>query len=118
MQGQQIHVISADYLVSLHTMLEHLTDRVEQIGTTLEHISVPAQIQRPPAPDTFEVSLSFLAAATGISKSTVERRIADSKLPKPQVNPDNGYRYWFRSALPKHLHTQIDAHYEAAKSSK
>lgn len=118
MQSQQIPVITSDYLVSLHTMLENLTTRVEQIGTTLENIAVPAPSQIPPAPDRFEVSLSFLAAATGTSKSTVERRIANGKLPKPQVNADNGYRYWFKSALPKSLHAQINAHYEAAKASR
>lgn len=118
MQNQQIPVITSDYLVNLHTMLENLTTRVEQIGSTLENIAVPTPSQIPPAPDRFEVSLSFLAAAMGMSKSTVERRIASGKLPKPQVNADNGYRYWFKSALPKDLHTRIDEHYEATRASK
>lgn len=118
MQGQQIPVITSDYLVSLHTMLENLTTKVEKIGTTLENITVPTPSQVSPAPATFEVSLSFLAAATGMSKSTVERRIANGKLPKPQVNADNGYRYWFKSALPKNLHIRIDEHYESTRASK
>ena len=118
MKSQQIPVITSDYLVNLHTMLENLTTRVEQIGTTLENIAVPATSQIPPAPATFEVSLSFLATATGMSKSTVERRIANGKLPKPQVNADNGYRYWFKSALPKDLHTRIDEHYETTRASR
>ncbi|MDL2279843.1 hypothetical protein LJC15_04175 [Desulfovibrio sp. OttesenSCG-928-G11] len=118
MQGQQIPVITTDYLANLHTMLEQLTIGVDQIKTKLENITVPAQPQITPAPVQFEVSLSFLAAATGTSKSTVERRIANGKLPKPQVNADNGYRYWIKSALPKSLHAQIDAHYDATRASK
>lgn len=119
MSQQQIPVITSDYIVNLHTMLEQLTAKVEQIDTKLENIAVPAHTQIPPAPDRFEVSLSFLAAATGQSKSTIERRIADKKLPMPQVNPDNRYRYWFKSDLPKSLHAQIDAHYfESTKASK
>lgn len=119
MSQQQIPVITADYLMHMHSMLEKLNTRVEQIGTTLENIAVPVVSQIPPAPDRFEVSLSFLAAATGISKSTIERRITDKKLPMPKVNPDNRYRYWFKSDLPKKLHAQIDAHYfESTKASK
>lgn len=118
MQAPQIPVITTDYLANLHTMLEHLTVKVEQIGTTLENIAVPAPAQTTPAPARFEVSLSFLAAAMGTSKSTIERRIAGGKLPKPQVTPDNGYRYWFKSDLPKSLHEQIDAHYESTKASR
>ena len=119
MSQQQILVITPDHIMNLHNMLEQLTEKVEKIDTKLEGIVVPASSQVPPAPDKFEVSLSFLAAATGASKSTIERRIADKKLPKPQVNPDNRYRYWFRSDLPKSLHAQIDAHYfESTKASK
>lgn len=118
MQPQQIPVITSDYLTNLHSMLEHLTARVEQIGTTLENIAVPATVQTTPAPAKFEISLSFLAAATGMSKSTIERRIADKTLPKPQVTPSNGYRYWYKSDLPKNLHEQIDAHYQSARASR
>lgn len=119
MQGQQIPVITSDYLMNLHTMLENLTTRVEQIGSTLENIAVPATVQIPPAPAKFEVSLAFLAAATGQSKSTIERRISGGKLPKPKANPDNGYRYWFKSDLPQNLYEQIDAlYYESTKESK
>lgn len=118
MQSQQLPVITADYLVNLYTMLEYLTAKVEQIGTMLENITVPATPETRTAPAWFAVSLSFLAAATGTSKSTLERRIAADKLPKPRTNPDNGYRFWFRSDLPKNLHPQIDKHYETAKASR
>lgn len=119
MQNQQIPIITSDYLMNLHTMLKNLTVRVEQIGTTLESITVPVQEQITPAPARFEVSLSFLAVATRTSKSTIERRIAANRLPKPQVNPDNGYRYWLKSDLPKDLHSKIDAHYsESARASR
>jgi len=119
MQNQQIPVITQDYIVSLHTMLEQLTVQVERIGATLENITVPVSQATKPAPDNFEVSLSYLAAATGISKSTVERRIADSKLPKPRTNPDNGYRYWLKSNLPQNLRSKIDERYsESAKASR
>ena len=118
MHQQQIPVITSDYIINLHTMLEHLTVKVEKIGTTLENIAVPASGPTQPAPARFEVSLSFLAAAIGASKSTIERRIAEKKLPKPQVNPDNRYRYWFKSDLPQNLHQQIDHHYESTKASK
>ena len=116
MQSQQIPVITADYLVNLYTMLEYLTVKVEQIGTKLENITVPAVPETRAAPAWFEVSLSFLAAATGTSKSTLERRITAGKLPKPIRNPDNGYRFWFRSDLPTNLHPQIDSHYEASRA--
>ena len=119
MQNQQIPVITADYLMSLHAMLENLTVSVEQIGTKLEKIALTAPVQAPPAPATFKISLVFLAAATRTSKSTIERRIAASKLPKPQVNPDNGYRFWLKSDLPQSLHQQIDArHHETAKGPR
>ncbi|SBW05522.1 hypothetical protein KL86DPRO_20502 [uncultured delta proteobacterium] len=118
MQNRQIPVITADYLMSLLTMLEQLTAKVDRIATMLENIAVPAAAQTPPAPARLEVSLSFLAAATGTSKSTLERRIAADKLPKPRTNPDNGYRFWFRSDLPKGLHPQIDAHYDAIRASR
>jgi len=115
----QVTIITADYIVNLHSMLENLTAKVEQIGTTLESIAVPDGPQSFSAPSNFEVSLSFLAAATGTSKSTVERRIADKKLPKPHINPDNGYRYWIKLDLPKDLHSSIDVHYyELTRESK
>lgn len=118
MQSQQVPVITTDYIANLHTMLEQLTVKVDGIGTALEKIVVPATVVIGPAPDRFEVSLSFLAAAMGISKSTIERRIMDNALPNPQKNQDNGYRFWFRSDLPKHLHPQIDVHYDATRASR
>ena len=118
-QAQQIPVITFDYIVGLHTMLEQLTEKVESIGAAIENISAPVSPQTTPAPAVFEVSLSFLASAMRNSKSTIERRIAGGKLPKPRVNHHNGYRYWLKSDLPKSLHAQIDALYEpAAKASK
>ena len=99
-------------------MLETLTASVEQMGSKLESIALTAPAQTTPAPATFEISLSFLAAATGTSKSTLERRITADRLPKPRTNPDNGYRFWFRSDLPKNIHPLIDAHYEATRLSR
>ena len=63
-QPQQIPVITSDYIMNLHTMLEKLTEKVDQIGVTLESRTVPAVAPIPPAPAKLEVSLSFLAAAT------------------------------------------------------
>jgi len=117
-QSQQIPVITSDYIMNLHTMLEKLTEKVDQIGVTLESRTVPTVAPIPPAPAKLEVSLSFLAAATKTSKSTIERRIASKRLPKPHADAFNGYRYWFKSELPKNLHEQIDAHYESTKVSK
>ena len=114
MHPTQILVITPDHIMNLHSMLEQLTEKVEQIDTKLEGIVVPASSQIAPAPDRFEVSLSFLAAATGTSKSTIERRIGDNRLPKPRTNPDNGYRFWLKSDLPKSLHAEIDAHYSTS----
>jgi len=117
-QPQQLPVITSDYIMNLHTMLETLTEKVDHIGTTLESLTVPTTAPIPSAPARLEVSLSFLAAATGVSKSTIERRIAGNRLPKPHANADNGYRYWFKLDLPQSLHEQIDAHYESAKASR
>ena len=118
-QAQQIPLITSDYIVNLLTMLEHLTEKVEYICAAIENISTPASPQTTPAPANFEVSLSFLASAMRNSKSTIERRIAGGKLPKPRVNQHNGYRYWIKADLPKSLYVQIDALYEpAAKASK
>ena len=111
--------ITSDYIVSLHTMLENLTAKVDQIGSVLEGVTMSASVQIPSAPDGLEVSLSFLAAAMGMSKSTIERRISDKKLPKPRVNPHNNYRYWLKSDLPKEFHGRIDARYlESTKPSR
>lgn len=116
---QKIPIITSDYIISLHTMLENLTVKVEQLGTHLEKIVIPEPLQTTPAPAKFEVSLSFLAAATGKSKSTIERRIDEKKLPKPHVNPDNRYRFWYKSDLPSSLYEQIDAKYhESIKASR
>ncbi len=114
----QVPVITSDYIINLHTMLEKLVEKIEHIGTTLENMAVSVPTPIPPAPAKLEVSLSFLAAATGTSKSTIERRIASNLLPKPHAYDFNGYRYWFKSDLPKKLHEQIDAHYQAIKASK
>ena len=119
MNQQLVPVITADYLVSLHTMLEMLNEKVEQIDTKLESIAIPKPENIRTAPSKFEVSMIFFAAANGISKATVRRRVAANELPKPRVNPDNGYLYWLKSDLPKALHEKIDAHYHATtKESK
>jgi len=106
----KIPIITSDYLIGLYNMIEQLTEKVDQISTALNDNTAPV-IQLPSAPDEVEISLSFLAHALGISKTTIERRIADKKIPRPRMNTNNHYRYWFKYELPKSLHNKIDIHY-------
>jgi len=117
-QHEELPII-AKYLVNLQSMIQQLTQEVEQIGSKLEALAVPVTIDLPSAPDELEISIAFLASALGVSKSTIERRITDKKLPHPHTQPHNGYRYWYKKELPKIIHTKIDAYYyELANVSK
>ena len=106
----KIPIITSDYLIGLYNMIEQLTEKVDQISTAINDNTAPV-IQLPSAPDEVEISLLFLANALGISKTTVERRIVEKKIPKPRINTKNHYRYWYKYELPKNLHDRIDIHY-------
>jgi hypothetical protein len=108
-QHEELPII-AKYLVNLQSMIQQLTQEVEQIGSKLEALAVPVTINLPSAPEDLEISITFLASALGASKSTIERRITNKILPVPHTQP-NGYRYWYKKELPKIFYSKIDAHY-------